>query len=63
VLEWQIERHLGIAAFYHRIGRLEGQMRHLEIAAGAEYASTAHHAEAVAARDELQQRRLSGAAQ
>jgi hypothetical protein len=53
VLEWQVERHLGIAAFYRRIGNLAGEMRHLELAAGPEFAGTARHGEAATARDNL----------
>jgi outer membrane protein assembly factor BamD (BamD/ComL family) len=53
VLEWQVERHLQIAAFYDRVGNPIGRRHHIEVAAGSEFASTAGHAAAVEALDEL----------
>lgn len=53
VLEWQVERHLQIAAFYHRVGNPIGRRHHIEIAAGNEFASTSGHAAAVEALGEL----------
>ncbi len=53
VLEWQIDRHLRIAAFYRRVGNVPGQLHHLGIATGDEFAATTRHQEAVAARNEL----------
>jgi hypothetical protein len=55
LLEWQVERHLLIVHFYHRVGNVAGQLYHLDIAARAEFAGTSRYAEAVAARDTLRQ--------
>jgi outer membrane protein assembly factor BamD (BamD/ComL family) len=53
VQEWQVERHLQIAAFYERVGNPVGRRHHIEIAAGSEFASTAGHAAAVEALEAL----------
>lgn len=53
LLEWQVERHLAIAAFYRRVGNAAGERRHVEIASGETFAGTSRHAEAVAARASL----------
>ncbi|HEX6811303.1 MAG TPA: outer membrane protein assembly factor BamD [Planctomycetota bacterium] len=54
LLEWQVERHLRIADFYERVGNLAGRRHHLDIAASNEFASTAAHGKAAAARDALE---------
>jgi hypothetical protein len=53
VLEWQVERHLQIAAFYLRVGNALGRRHHLEIAAGPEFATTEAHKRAVEQLAEL----------
>lgn len=53
LLEWQAERHLQIASFYRTVGNLAGERLHLDVAAGPEFATTSHHAEAVARRNAL----------
>jgi outer membrane protein assembly factor BamD (BamD/ComL family) len=51
LLEWQVERHLRIAAFYERVGNQAGRRHHLDIAASNQFASTTAHAKAVEARE------------
>ncbi|MBM3974929.1 MAG: outer membrane protein assembly factor BamD [Planctomycetes bacterium] len=48
LVEWQLERELGIAAFYARIGNAAGELLHLERAADARFAGAPRHAEATA---------------
>jgi tetratricopeptide (TPR) repeat protein len=54
LLEWQVERHIRIAAFYERVGNLAGRRLHLDIAASNQFASTAAYAKAVEARNALE---------
>ncbi len=61
VLGWQQERHMRVAAFYRRIGNGPGEMHHLELAAGDEFATTPGHAEAVVARDAARAKAAAGA--
>lgn len=46
LVEWQLERELGIAAFYARIDNAAGELLHLERAADARFAGAPRHAEA-----------------
>jgi tetratricopeptide (TPR) repeat protein len=60
VLEWQVDRHLRIAAFYERVGNPEGRRHHIAIAAGPDFANTTGHAAAAAALAELGPAAASG---
>ncbi len=60
--EWRAERHLSIAAFYHRVGNAPGERYHLEIASRAEFDGTAAHAEAVEKQAALSHSAPTGAA-
>lgn len=51
LVAWRFERHLTIAAYYRRIDNPPGELHHLEIAAGDEFATAPGHADAKAARD------------
>ncbi|MFY9345276.1 MAG: hypothetical protein WAT39_22490 [Planctomycetota bacterium] len=53
LLAWRLDRHLRIAAYYRRIDNVAGQLHHLEVAAGPEFAAAPRYAEAVTARNEL----------
>jgi outer membrane protein assembly factor BamD (BamD/ComL family) len=59
--EWRAERHLSIAAFYRRVGNVDGERYHLEIACRAEFDGTAAHAAALAQQAELARTTVTGA--
>ncbi len=60
LVEWQLERELGIAAFYARIDNASGELLHLERAADARFAGASRHAEATAKLAEATARKAAG---
>lgn len=60
LVEWQLERELGIAAFYARIGNAAGELLHLERAADARFAGAPRHAEATTKLADATARKAAG---
>ena len=62
VLEWQIQRHLKVIAYYRTLGNLEGQLHHARLATRDELSGSPGYDEAAALLERLEAERARAAA-